>query len=290
MNILNFFNAKINDETCMTIGSFDGLHLAHKFLIDLTIKTSQFLKVKSVIFTFIEHPHKNKNLILTKDEKIEMLEKLNVDYIILLDKNVFQIKRDEFLNIIKQKFNIKWIIIGYNHRFGNKREGDKIYLSENVENFGYGLTIVPPIKIDNFEVSSSNIRNFIKEGNIEFANKLLGYNFFMKGIVIKGKGIGRILGYRTANIKVSDEKIIPARGVYLTKTQIDNEIFKSITYIGDAIETHIFNFDRDIYDKIIKIEFFKKISEDIKFENFEDLKNKIREDVLKAKSLWNLLN
>mgnify|MGYP000104627054 CR=1 FL=1 len=285
MLILDFFNSKINEKTSITIGSFDGFHLAHKFIINLTIKTSKLLNSKSLVFVFVEHIYKNSDLILTKEEKLEILKNFDIDFVVLLDKRAFEITREEFLKALKENFNVVWIIVGYNHRFGYKREGDTIFLNENIKNYEFGLTIVPPIKIENIEISSSNIRRFIKEGKIEIANKLLGYNFFLKGSVIKGKGIGNKLGFPTANITIEKEKIIPLEGVYLTKTYIENNEFFSASYVKDVVETHIFNFQGDIYGKTIKVEFIKRISDIIKFENFDELKKKIENDIKIAKDL-----
>jgi len=285
MTFLDFFNSKIKEKTAITIGSFDGFHLAHKFIINLTIQTSKLLNSKSLIFVFIEHIYKNSDLILTKEEKLEMLKNFDIDFIVLLDKRTFEITREEFLKILKENFNVSWIIVGYNHRFGYKRQGDTFFLNENIKNYEFGLTIVPPIKVENIEISSSNIRKFIKEGKIEIANKLLGYNFFLKGSVKKGKGIGNKLGFPTANIIIENEKIMPLEGVYLTKTYIENEAFFSATYVKDIVETHIFNFNRDIYGEIIKVEFIRRISDIMKFENFDELKKKIENDIKIAKNL-----
>jgi riboflavin kinase/FMN adenylyltransferase len=285
MLILDFFNSKIKEKTSVTIGSFDGFHLAHKFIINLTIQTSKLLNSKSLIFIFIEHLYKNSDLILTKEEKLEMLKNFDVDFVVLLDKRTFEITREEFLKILKENFNVNWIIVGYNHRFGYKRQGDTFFLNENIKNYEFGLTIVPPIKIENIEVSSTNIRKFIKEGKIEIANKLLGYNFFLEGVVEKGKGFGRQIGFPTANIKVKDEKIIPFEGVYLTKTYIENNEFFSASYVKDSIETYIFNFNENLYNKVIKVEFIRRISDVLKTESVEELKRKIENDINLAKSL-----
>jgi len=276
MLILDFFNSKIKEKTSVTIGSFDGFHLAHKFIINLTIQTSKLLNSKSLIFIFIEHIYKNSDLILTKEEKLEMLKNFDVDFVVLLDKRTFEITREEFLKILKENFNVNWIIVGYNHRFGYKRQGDTFFLNENIKNYEFGLTIVPPIKIENIEVSSTNIRKFIKEGKIEIANKLLGYNFFLEGVVEKGKGFGRQIGFPTANIKVKDEKIIPFEGVYLTKTYIENNEFFSASYVKDTIETYIFNFNENLYNKVIKVEFIRRISDVLRTESVEELKRKIK--------------
>ena len=285
MLILDFFNSKIKEKTSVTIGSFDGFHLAHKFIINLTIQTSKLLNSKSLIFIFIEHIYKNSDLILTKEEKLEMLKNFDVDFVVLLDKRTFEITREEFLKILKENFNVNWIIVGYNHRFGYKRQGDTFFLNENIKNYEFGLTIVPPIKIENIEVSSTNIRKFIKEGKIEIANKLLGYNFFLEGVVEKGKGFGRQIGFPTANIKVKDEKIIPFEGVYLTKTYIENNEFFSASYVKDTIETYIFNFNENLYNKVIKVEFIRRISDVLRTESVEELKRKIQNDINLAKSL-----
>ncbi len=288
MKIIYFGDTRISDRTCMTIGSFDGLHMAHRFLIDITIQNSKALGLKSMIFTFIEHPHLDQDLILTKDEKLEFLKGFNADYVVLLDRSAMSIKKDEFIEILRTNFNVSWIVIGYNHRFGKNREGDSLYLAKNVNNFRYGLTIVPPIQYEGIDVSSSNIRKLIKDGNVELANKLLTYNFFLKGKVVKGKGIGKKLGFPTANLQINPQKILPKRGVYLTKTYIDELTYHSATYVGDIVETYIFNFEENIYDKLIKIEFIKRISDEVKFSDVESLKRKIENDINLAKEALSL--
>ncbi|MCS7245857.1 MAG: riboflavin biosynthesis protein RibF [candidate division WOR-3 bacterium] len=287
MIILNF-DGEIKEKLCATVGTFDGLHLAHKFIINLTINTSKFLETKSAIFAFVEHIYRNKDLILTKDEKIEMLKKIPLDYLILLGKDTFSIRREEFLEILKKRFNVFWVVVGYNHRFGYMKEGNRTYLSEVLENFEFGLTIVPPIKLGNIEISSSNIRKFIKSGEIEIANKLLGYNFFIEGKVIKGKGLGKKIGFPTANIYIPNAKIIPALGIYASRTIIDNSIFYSVSYVGEIVENHIFDFNENIYDKQIRVEFLKKISDVEKFESIENLRKKIEKDILRAREFFRL--
>ncbi|MEO0203260.1 MAG: bifunctional riboflavin kinase/FAD synthetase [candidate division WOR-3 bacterium] len=280
MNFLDFSSSlTINDESCITIGSFDGFHLAHKFLINLTLKMSKFLNMKSLIFTFVEHPHLNRDLILTKEEKLEMIKNFGFDYLILLKRDIFDIKSEDFLRILKHKYKVKWIVIGYNHRFGNNREGDRMLLSRSIEDFGFGLTIVPPIDFEGIEISSSNIRRLIKDGNIDLANKLLGYNYFIRGEVIKGKGLGKKLGFPTINIKFNQEKLIPKQGVYLSKVFIREKAYYSATYVNQLIESYIFDFNEEIYGELVKVEFIKFISEAKKFDNLDDLKKKIEKDV-----------
>lgn len=287
MRILNF-EEEINEKVCATVGTFDGLHLAHKFIINLTINTSKFLDTKNAVFIFIEHIYRSKDLILTKDEKIEAFKKIPIDYLILLKSDAFNIKKEEFLEILKKRFNVSWLIVGYNHRFGHMKEGNRIYLSEVLEKFEFGLTVVPPIKVDNIQISSSNIRRFIKSGEIEVANKLLGYNFFIEGKVIKGKGLGKKIGFPTANVYIPDTKIIPASGIYASRTILDGNIFYSVSYVSELLENYIFDFDKNIYDKHIRVEFLKKISDIQKLESIQDLRKKIEKDILKAKEFFNL--
>ncbi len=258
---------------CCTIGNFDGVHLGHKNLINKTKEKS----FKSLVITFDEI---NKNNIITLDDKIKKIKELKIDYLFVLKyddfKNMFY---DEFIKMLK-KVNVKKVSIGKDFKFGFKQEGDYIDLQNKFE-----VNIIEDFYINEEKVSSTLIRENLKEGNIIKVNQFLGYNYFINGIVEKGNQIGVTIGFPTANM-VYDNILKP--GVYKTNTIINNTTYSSITNIGInpsinklnklKVETHIINFNEDIYNKEIRVEFLDFIREEKKFNNKEELIEQLNKD------------
>ncbi|MFI3329651.1 MAG: bifunctional riboflavin kinase/FAD synthetase [bacterium] len=252
---------------CTTIGNFDGVHIGHQNLIKET-KEAGF---KSLVITFDEI---NKDNLFTLEDKIEKIKQLEVDYLIILKyedfKNMFY---TEFIKMLK-KLKTKKVVIGKDFRFGFKQEGDYIDLENKFE-----VKRLDDILIDNKRISSTSIRQYLTEGSLEKVNELLGYNYFVKGIVVKGNQLGRTIGFPTANLETIVHLIKP--GVYKTITFYDDKEYKSITNIGVnptfnkvdtlKIETFLLNENIDLYDKEIKVEFITKLRDEKKFNNKEEL-------------------
>ncbi len=298
MKIINGIkNIKSIKKPVVTVGTFDGLHLGHKKVIDFVKQKTKEISGNSVIVTFWPHPRfalkkaGNLKLINTIDEKIDLLNSFDIDYLIIIEFNneFANLTSFEFIkNILYDKLHLDTLIIGYDHQFGKNREGNFDKLKSCAKEFGFNIYNVPPLNIKNINVSSTKIRNALFAGDIQTANKYLDYNFFIIGKVVKGKNIGSKIGFPTANIKTDDYKIIPDRGVYAVKVFVDKKEYKGMLNIGTnptvdvnnnlKLEVNIFDFNDNIYDKTIKITFYKKFRNEIKFNKISDLKKQIIKD------------
>jgi riboflavin kinase/FMN adenylyltransferase len=293
-----------------TVGTFDGVHQGHLNIIELLISKAKELNGKSILITFDPHPRtvvsggfKNQ-LLTTLDEKVELLNKLGVDEVLVINftKEFAQLTYEEFIKeIIVDKVNAEHIIIGHDHKFGKDRNGNEDKLRELAEKMNFYVSAVEAKKVDNEIVSSTKIRNALTEGRIKEANKYLGWNYYFSGKVIKGAKRGRLLGFPTANIELLDEnKLIPKSGVYAVKCYLKDQIIFGVMNIGNRptfndidyiiIEVHLINFDNFIYDEIIKIEFIERIRDEQKFEGRESLIEQITKDKKQAEKILNKIN
>ena len=288
----------------ITIGTFDGVHLGHRQVIDKLKMEAKAVDGETVIITFHPHPRKvvssailGIRLINTLDEKIELLRQLNIDHLVVVpftDAFANQLATDYLKNFLIDKFHPHTIIIGYDHRFGRDRQGDYRLLEKEAIRYNYQLKEIPKHILENISISSSNIREAILHSDIATADKLLGYDFFFSGVVIHGNKIGRTLGYPTANLKVMDEeKITPGNGIYAVYAQPTGyaEKLKAMMSIGfrptvdgrkRVIEVNIFNFDKEIYDETLKVFVKKYLREEIKFDGLESLVKQIDQDKINS--------
>ncbi len=264
----------ILEVNCCTIGNFDGVHIGHKNLINKT-KIEGF---KSLVITFDEI---NKDNLFSLEEKIEKIKELNIDYLIVLKYQDFEkMFYTEFIKMLK-KLKTKKVVIGKDFRFGFKQEGDYIDLENKFE-----VERLDDILIDNKRISSTSIREHLSNGSLEKVNELLGYNYYVKGIVVEGNQLGRTIGFPTANLDICNDLIQP--GVYKTITIFNDNEYKSITNIGNnptfnkiedlRIETHLLETNLDLYDKEIKVEFLTKLRDEKKFNSKEELIDTLNDD------------
>ncbi|MDA3886664.1 MAG: bifunctional riboflavin kinase/FAD synthetase [Candidatus Delongbacteria bacterium] len=289
--------AKIREPIVMTLGSFDGIHLGHKSLLELLVVNSKTSNSKSLILSFEPHPKKvirpetKINLLTNFDEKIHIFNELGIDYFSILEfnKEIANMAFDEFYeDIIFKNLNIKHIITGFNHEFGRNREGNFDSLKSMCAKRNIEITSVAPMYYKGSNISSTRIRKSILKGSLAEANEMLGHTYFLIGKVVQGKNIGNKIGFPTANIRIiHPDKVIPLNGVYFTKTSVNGNTFWSMTNIGInptfgdgqvSIETNIFDFNDDIYDKDIKISFISRIREEIKFNNANELIEMLKKD------------
>lgn len=284
------------NNSSLALGFFDGLHLGHKVVLKNAINIAKEKNVQSTVILFKEHPlnyltQNNVPLLLTIDEKINMLNDFGIDNLVMLDfKDFSHIKAIDYLqNILYNYFSPVAITTGFNHFFGFNKEGNSSFLRQYSKEFLYNYYEVPPFVVDNNVVSCSTIRNFISLGDFNSANKLLGYRFFVQGNVIKGEKIASGLGFPSANINYPDEKIKIPFGVYFVIVTINGIDYNGILNFGSSptfnnennvkIEVHILDFDDDIYGENIKISFVTKIRNQQKFDNVEKLKSQIQRDI-----------
>jgi len=286
----------------LTIGNFDGVHLAHQKIIAKTHEIAKKNRLKTALLTFEPHPiiflNKNnpnfsKNFrIYSLANKIRILQNYNLDYLLILNFNNYlsQLSHNNFVeDILIDKFNTKSLIVGYDFTFGKNRQGN----FKTLENYDFDLHEISPIKFDNdLTISSSQARNFIKNGEIKKLNLILGKNYQIEGMVVKGNQIGHKIGFATANLLTKPHLILPKFGVYKTKIFIPKmqKTFSGITNFGikptinqnnsqPIFETHIFDFNQDIYGQKIVVIFEDFIRDEMKFINLEHLKQQIQLDI-----------
>lgn len=283
----------------VTTGTFDGLHIGHRTILNRIKEIAQKTKGETVVLTFFPHPrmvlfpdNKDLKLIDTIEERIEFLKKEGIDHLIIhpFSKEFSRLSSVEFVReILVNKIGTKKLVIGYNHQFGRNREGSFEHLKEFSSLYGFEVEEIPAKLIDDVDVSSTKIRKALSEGDIKTANAYLNRNFTLSGKVNHGNKIGREIGYPTANLLVEEShKITPGNGVYAVKAWLDGNTYNAMLNIGYRptfnsesnirIEVHIFNFDEEIYDKIIKIEFVDRLRNEIKFNSAEELKLQLQKD------------
>lgn len=291
--------AHINSPTTISIGTFDGVHRGHRFVMKYASNLAQRYSSENLVITFDPHPRfvldddiEAHFLLNTLDEKIELMSHLPIDiiYIQKFTKKFAQLTPENFIVWLKEYFNLKVLIMGYDNTFGVNRSGTFEDIKMLSYKYNFYLHRIQPYVIDGIFISSTKIRNLLLKGYVSEANKLLGYNYFINGKVITGSKLGRKLGFPTANIgEVAEEKIIPGSGVYIIKATIDSEQYRGIMNIGFrptfhyshnyiSLEAHLFDFNEEIYDKNIKIEFILKIRDEKKFDSPEALVNQIYRD------------
>jgi riboflavin kinase/FMN adenylyltransferase len=283
----------------VTIGTFDGVHLGHQKIIKRLVELKQKQGGEIVLFTFDPHPRKilfpeqkDLKLITTTEEKCDILKQFGVDHVLVypFTKEFSKMQAQDYIsNIIARGLKTKTLVIGYDHRFGSNREGNIETLKELSKVYNFVVEEIPAQEINQLNVSSTRIRKAIEAGEIQTANDFLGYTFFITGKVVKGKQLGRTIGYPTANVLIEDnDKLIPKIGVYAVNVILNNLSYKGMLNIGtnpttDAdnrvkIEVNIFDFDIDIYGETLKVEFVKWIRNEEKFANLDELKQALAND------------
>lgn len=293
----------------ITIGTFDGVHIGHKKIINQLTSISSKNNLISILLSFFPHPKmvlqndKELKLINTIQEKEGLLNSLNLDYLIIKEftKEFSRLSALEFVrDILVNKLNAKHIIIGYDHHFGRNRTANIEQLKEFGELYDFKVTEILAQDIDDIAISSTKIRKALINGEITLANKFLGYNFFFSGNVVHGNNIGKTISFPTANIKIdAPYKLVPKNGVYIVKTIIDNQITFGMMNIGynptfngkqKSIEIHFMNFNKNIYDKTLTIEMILRIRNEIKFNSVDDLKKQLEQDKLSTLNYIKSLN
>tara|TARA_Y100000590_G_scaffold442904_1_gene571616 strand:+ start:241 stop:1176 length:936 start_codon:yes stop_codon:yes gene_type:complete len=302
----NFDVSKFHKNSILLIGNFDGLHLGHQKLFGLAKKYKKKFKLKIGVITFEPMPkmYFNKKLknfrISSIKQKTKILEKMGIDFLITkkFDKRFSKIKSQNFIKkILYKKLSAKFIFVSNNFRFGNKREGDVNQLKKYESNFNYKVIEPKPFKLNNKIISSTLVRNLLFKGKIELANKLLGRNWSIDGIVEKGRQLGKTIGFPTCNIDIKDY-ILASPGVYSVKIYRKNKHYclKGIANLGYRptfnqkkilLEVHLFNFKGNLYNKFLTIEFINFIRKEKKFKNIKYLKKQINLDLKIVKKKLN---
>jgi len=298
----NFNIRTQHKSSIILIGNFDGLHLGHQKLFLQANKFKKKYSLKVGVLTFEQMPkmYFDKNIknfrISNQKQKIDLLDKMNFDFVITkkFDKNFSKITSMGFIeNILKKKLNAKFIFVSNNFRFGNKREGDVKQLIKYEKKYNYKIIKPNPLLIKRKIISSTLIRNYLQIGKLKEVNKLLNRNWSIEGKVQKGKQLGKKIGFPTANIDIKNY-VLACPGVYAVKAKLtkSSKIIKGIANLGYRptfngkkilLETHLFNFSGNIYNKDLTVEFLKFIRKEKKFKNINKLRKQIRIDLLTAK-------
>lgn len=283
----------------LTIGTFDGVHLGHQAILQRLNAAAEKIGGESVLFTFYPHPRMvlypeshGLKLIQTQEEKLNKLERIGLKNVIVypFTKDFSRLTATEFVrDYLVNKLKVKKLIIGYDHQFGKNREGGIDFLRSVCDTYGFEVVEISAQEIDDVNVSSTKIRNAILEGDVKTAKLYLGEPFEINGTVVQGKGIGRELGFPTANIDIhSDIKILPKQGVYCVNVEVDNKSYMGMLNLGvnptiddkgiATIEVNLLDFESDLYGKSIRVQFLERIRDELKFNNLEELKNQIKLD------------
>ncbi len=293
--------------TAVGLGNFDGLHVGHMALINTLTNEARINGLHSIIYTFTKHPENILRkklftpLLTTVGKRIRLLEGTPLDYLYFdeFDENFSRLKPENFVReVLLDRLGARLVVAGFNYRFGYMGQGDVNLLRELGRKYNFKVIVIPPVKVDNEVVSSTAIREYVAKGDMESVFRLLGRHYSITGEVMDGKRLGRRIGFPTANLHPEEYLIMPHKGVYITKTLYNGEFYSSLTNIGlnptfgdierISAETHILNFDRDIYRSSIEVFFLSKLRNEKKFKNAEELSAQIRRDVQAAKEFFDL--
>lgn len=291
-----------------TVGVFDGVHRGHLEIISRLSKVAKDKKCESVIITFEPHPRlvlphsAEVRLLQTLDEKLHRFELAGVDVVLVIpfDKDFSKITPHDFIkNVLVDQIKVSHVITGYDHFFGQNRQGDFDMLSNLGKEFGFTVDELPMVLVAEHTVSSSVVRRALLDGDVSLASTMLGYAYEMTGTVVAGNKIGRNIGFPTANLDLNNNhKLVPGQGVYATLVKIGDSVYKAMTNIGyrptiDAdrltIEANIFDFNEEIYDKEITLSFIERIRDEKRFASLGDLQLQLASDkIVTAKILENI--
>jgi riboflavin kinase/FMN adenylyltransferase len=295
------------EPTAVAVGNFDGVHLGHQKLIGKTVEFAREHGLKSAVFTFSNHP---RNLIKTaspvknilyQHEKAEIIASLGVDYMIDIPftKEIMEMDPVAFVqNLLLEKANMKAVFCGFNYTFGYKAEGNTDVLRNIGMDKGFSVNVMPPFMIDDNIVSSTLIRTLIASGQVERCKRYMGRNYEIAGEVVVGNRLGRKLGFPTSNLVIDKSMVTPPNGVYVTLCDYNGVKYPSVTNVGvkptigkynKNVETHIFDFNKELYGKQIVVEFLKKTRDEVKFDNVQDLSEQIVRDCREVKRFHELM-
>ena len=284
------------EQCVLALGFFDGVHLGHKAVINAAVDYAKKNNIKSAVVTFRQSPYValnnvKPNYIITLEEKIKAIKKLGVDYLYLSDftEDLAKQTASDYLKNLVDDLHPKMIATGFNHYFGYNKSGGVDYLRLMQQEYGYEFKEINPIKLNEDVISSTAIRKALSNGDIPKANSMLGYRFYVKNEVIKGRQIGRTIGFKTANLKMPEKMINIPDGVYAVEVEVLGKKYMGIANFGSnptvtddsqkLLEVHIIDFNQDIYGELVKVSFLVKIRNEKKFQSLAELKAQIEKDI-----------
>lgn len=283
----------------IALGTFDGVHIGHRAIINAAIDKAAELDMEPMIYTFTAHPMalfgKQPPLLMTQSERMAALGGMGCT----LSADEFSAEYaatepEQFIKMLIERFDMGCAVAGFNYTFGRRGEGSVELIKKLGEKYGFAVEIVPPVMYKGEAVSSTRIRASLEEGNVKDAGAMLGAPYSITGPVIRNRGIGRTLDYPTANIAGWEDRAVPMAGVYATRAVLDGEKYPAVTNIGrnptvngehTTIETHMLGFDADIYGQTLKVEFIERIRGEIRFPDVHTLATQMKADGEKARDI-----
>jgi len=285
----------------VTIGTFDGVHIGHRKILDRLIRQAEKKGLYSTVLTFFPHPRmvlqqdSGLKLLNTLEEKIAILEETGLDCLVIhpFTKEFSRLTAEEFVvDNLFHELNARKVIIGYDHRFGRNRTADIGDLREYGNELGFEVEEIPAQEINEVSVSSTKIRRALEEGDIPTANRYLGYPYMLSGTITKGKGLGRTLNFPTANLKIPESyKLVPKNGAYVIKSTVEGTSLYGMMNIGvnptvdgksRSIEIHFFDYSEDLYGKLIRVEVLHRLRDEQKFDSLDALRQQLDRDKIIA--------
>jgi len=289
--------------TWLTIGSFDGVHLGHRQIVKNLVQSAHAQGDPAAVVTFYPHPavvlgKGNGGYLTTPEERAELLGELGVDVVVTMTftREVASLSAIEFMELMKEHFGLRRLMIGYDFALGKGREGNFERLRELGKELGYEVGAYEPVEIDGTPISSSQIRKLLREGQVEEASRLLGRRYAVSGQVVHGDGRGKQIGVPTANLDYWRERDMPASGVYATWAWIDGERHLSVSNLGlrptfeavpavPRLEAHLLDYDQDLYGRTVRLEFVSRLRPEVKFNSVDALIDQINHDKAQARKV-----
>ena len=293
--------------TAVALGNFDGVHKGHQELITRAVKNAGSAGLKSAVFTFSNHPKEvlshaaprssaTVKSILRADEKTRIIEELGVEYLFNMpfDDAIMRMSAVEFVHkLLLMKLKTREVYCGFNYKFGHKASGNPETLTREGLRHGLRIHVLEPYRVDGEIVSSSLIRERVEKGDVEACRRLMGRHYAISGKVVEGNRIGKTIGFPTSNLLIDESMATPANGVYITRCACGGARYPSVTNVGvkptigqfqKSVETHIFEFDRELYGQTIRVEFLRRTRDERKFESVEELTGQIARDCAMAQA------
>jgi len=289
---------KRDQNSVITLGTFDGLHIGHQQIVDTVVQKASQSAGRSFLITFDPHPRKvipgrnDVKILSTLDEKVVVLEQLGMENLFVINFTTEfskQSPEDFVQKYLVQGIGLREVVIGYDHHFGKSRDGNFELLQKLGSKFDFSVTLIPEYSVDGVTVSSTKIRNALLAGDVSKAGKMLGRNYSFKGTIVHGDGRGRQLGFPTANLEVDNEdKLIPAKGIYAAECVVENEKHFGLLSLGSRPTFHedgkiipefyIFDFNKDIYEEVMQVNMIEKIRDEEKFNSVDELISRMKKD------------
>jgi riboflavin kinase / FMN adenylyltransferase len=292
----------LKKDSLITIGVFDGVHVGHQYLIDQLKQQAKKQNLLSVVLTFSQHPEEiltpgsHPPFLSDASEKASLLKKEQVDAVVILTftRELSQLSAREFVDLLRKRLKMRGLVIGPDFAMGKNNEGNIDNLQKLGQEMGFSVTVISPVKKNGDIVSSTAIRRSLASGDVEKVARMMGRPFSLHGRVIHGKGRGKGLGFPTVNLDILPGQALPSDGVYATRAFVDGKIYPSVTNVGTnptfganerTIEAFLLDYRDNLYEHEVKIDFVRKVRDEIKFDNVEDLKKQIASDITAARSI-----